>query len=226
MKLIVRIFSIFDPSARIFFRLNWISCILGFILLPSLFWVKFSRWNIFLIVFVNGLLKEFKVLLGEGVKSSSNLIFISLLIFIFFNNFYGLIPYVFTSSSHLIITLGLALPFWLRFIIYGWVNNTKHIFAHLVPVGTPGALMSFIVCIETVRNLIRPGTLAVRLAANMIAGHLLIVILRNQGVNVMISLFVVVRLVQVALLLLELAVSFIQSYVFSVLRCLYAGEVI
>jgi F-type H+-transporting ATPase subunit a len=60
---------------------------------------------------VKRLLREFKVLLGEGVKSSSNVIFISLLLFIFFNNFYGLIPYVFTSSSHLLVTLGLALPF-------------------------------------------------------------------------------------------------------------------
>lgn len=99
-------------------------------------------------------------------------------------------------------------------------------FAHLVPVGTPPALISFMVCIETIRNLIRPGTLAVRLAANIIAGHLLIVILRNSGVNVFFGVMIFVSLVQCLLLLLELAVSFIQSYVFSVLRCLYAGEVI
>jgi F0F1-type ATP synthase membrane subunit a len=66
----------------------------------------------------------------------------------------------------------------------------------------------------------------VRLAANIIAGHLLIVILRNQGVGVISFVFILVGLVQVLLLLLELAVSFIQSYVFSVLSCLYAGEVI
>jgi len=108
----------------------------------------------------------------------------------------------------------LALPLWLSFILYGWINNTIHIFAHLVPVGTPGVLISFMVCIETVRNLIRPGTLAVRLAANIIAGHLLIVILRNQGVNVITGLFLAVGVIQVLLLLLELAVSFIQSYVF------------
>jgi ATP synthase subunit 6 len=226
LALIVSIFSIFDPSSSLLFSLNWLSCLLGVVVLPLFYWIMIGRWGGFLIVLIEGLLKEFKVLLGSGVKSSCNLIFISLLMYIFFNNFLGLVPYVFTCSSHLIITLGLALPLWLAFMVYGWVNNTFHMLAHLVPVGTPGALMSFIVCIETIRNVIRPGTLAVRLAANIIAGHLLIVILSNQGVNVFLGLVVIVSLVQCLLLLLELAVAFIQSYVFSVLSCLYAGEVI
>ncbi|WP_431834057.1 F0F1 ATP synthase subunit A, partial [Escherichia coli] len=54
-------------------------------------------------------------------------------------------------------------------------------FAHLVPQGTPPVLIPFIVCIETIRNIIRPGTLAVRLAANIIAGHLLLTLLGNTG---------------------------------------------
>jgi F-type H+-transporting ATPase subunit a len=98
-------------------------------------------------------------------------------------------------------------------------------FAHLVPQGTPGVLIPFMVCIETIRNVIRPGTLAVRLSANIIAGHLLITLMGNTGPgmsSVIVSLLVVGQL---CLLVLESAVSIIQGYVFSVLRTLYSREV-
>jgi F-type H+-transporting ATPase subunit a len=124
-----------------------------------------------------------------------------------------------------VITLRLALSLWLTFIIYGWVNNTQHIFIHLVPQGTPGILIPFIVCIETVRNLIRPGTLAVRLAANIIAGHLLLTLLGNNGPSIRIPLLIILIIAQIALLILESAVAIIQSYVFAVLTTLYSREV-
>jgi F-type H+-transporting ATPase subunit a len=98
--------------------------------------------------------------------------------------------------------------------------------AHLVPLGTPGALIPLIVIIETVRNIIRPGTLAVRLAANIIAGHLLLVLLGNQGPGASSAILGVLLVVQVLLLVLETAVAAIQSYVFAVLSTLYSSEVI
>jgi len=79
--------------------------------------------------------------------------------------------YIFTRTRHLTLTLTLALPLWVRFILFGWIKNTNHIFEHLIPQGTPTLLIPFIVIIETIRNLIRPGTLAVRLTANIIAGQ-------------------------------------------------------
>jgi F-type H+-transporting ATPase subunit a len=109
--------------------------------------------------------------------------------------------------------------------LYGWVNNTHHILVHLVPQGTPNILIPFIVCIETIRNLIRPGTLAVRLAANIIAGHLLLTLLGNNGPSINFSLLTVLIIIQIALLTLESAVAIIQSYVFAVLRTLYSREV-
>lgn len=98
-------------------------------------------------------------------------------------------------------------------------------FAHLVPQGTPSVLMPFMVCIETVRNIIRPGTLAVRLAANIIAGHLLITLMGNTGPRLTLTLLSFLILAQIALLTLESAVAIIQSYVFAVLRTLYSSEV-
>ena len=97
--------------------------------------------------------------------------------------------------------------------------------AHLVPLGTPAVLMPFMVLIETIRNVIRPGTLAVRLAANIIAGHLLLVLLGNQGPSISSSLLGVLLLTQILLLTLESAVAIIQSYVFAVLATLYSREV-
>ena len=81
------------------------------------------------------------------------------------------------------------------------------------------------VLIETISNLIRPGTLAVRLAANIIAGHLLLVLLGNQGPNLTSVFLTVLIVTQILLLVLESAVAVIQSYVFAVLATLYSSEV-
>jgi len=95
----------------------------------------------------------------------------------------------------------------------------------LVPQGTPPILIPFIVCIETIRNIIRPGTLAIRLSANIIAGHLLLTLLGNTGNSLNLILINFLIITQILLLVLETAVSIIQSYVFTVLRTLYFREV-
>lgn len=224
--MITNLFSIFDPASSIFnFSLNWISALIGIILIPTYFWLiptrHFYLWN----NIINILHNEFKILIGNTGFNGSTFIFINLFSIILFNNFLGLFPYIFTSSSHLTFTLTLRLPLWLRFITYGWINNTKHILYHLVPQGTPGILIPFIVCIETIRNIIRPGTLAVRLTANIIAGHLLITLLGNTGTSIITIIIRILIVVQCLLLLLERAVSIIQSYVFAVLSTLYSREI-
>nr|AVN67735.1 ATP synthase F0 subunit 6 [Eurycotis opaca] len=221
------LFSVFDPSTSIMnLSLNWMSTMLGLIIIPMSFWLipsrQFILWNKLLI----NLHKEFKMLLGiKNINKGSSFIFISLFSMIMFNNFMGLFPYIFTSTSHMILTLTLALPLWISFMLFGWINNTQHMFAHLVPQGTPPVLMPFMVCIETISNMIRPGTLAVRLAANMIAGHLLLTLLGNTGPTLSYSLLSLLIVTQIALLVLESAVAIIQSYVFAVLSTLYSSEV-
>lgn len=98
-------------------------------------------------------------------------------------------------------------------------------FAHLVPQRTPNVLIPFIVLIESIRNIIRPGTLAVRLTANMIAGHLLITLLGNQTAERTGIVLIILINVQLLLITLEIAVSVIQSYVFTVLITLYTREI-
>nr|AUJ22871.1 ATP synthase F0 subunit 6 [Apocephalus antennatus] len=220
------LFSVFDPSSSILnLSINWISTFLGLLMIPSLFWLIPSRYHIIYNKILTTLHSEFKVLIGPMGSNGSTFIFISLFSLILFNNFMGLFPYIFTSTSHLTLTLSLALPLWLSFMLYGWINHTQHMLAHLVPQGTPAILMPFMVCIETISNIIRPGTLAVRLTANMIAGHLLMTLLGNTGPSMTILLINLLIIVQIALLILESAVSIIQSYVFAVLATLYSSEV-
>nr|AWV84346.1 ATP synthase F0 subunit 6 [Chonosia crassipennis] len=221
--MMTNLFSSFDPSTGIF-SLNWISSIMCIFFFPMVYWYFPNRY---MMIFKNTMMmlnNEFNMLMG--VKSiGSSLIFISLFMFIMYNNIMGLTPYVFTSSSHLVFTMSLALPLWISFMLFGWINNTNHMFCHLVPVGTPNLLMPFMVCIETISNLIRPGSLAVRLTANMIAGHLLMTLLGNSSIESGFYLMLII-MVQVMLMLFESAVCLIQAYVFTVLSTLYSSEVV
>nr|QNE85953.1 ATP synthase F0 subunit 6 [Calopteryx splendens] len=224
--MMTNLFSVFDPSSSIMGTpMNWTSSIIGMVMLPTMFWVIPSRWGMIWSNVTNTLHKEFKTLLGNNSMTGSTFLFVSLFGMIAFINFMGLFPYIFTNSSHMVFTLTLALPMWLSYMLYGWLNHTTHMFAHLVPSGTPGILMPFMVCIETISNMIRPGTLAVRLAANMIAGHLLLTLLGNNGPALSYMMMTLLLLMQMALLMLESAVSIIQSYVFAVLSTLYSSEV-
>nr|WHL46504.1 ATP synthase F0 subunit 6 [Edessena gentiusalis] len=220
------LFSIFDPSTNLFnLSFNWISTILGILFIPYSFWLIPNRhyffWNFILLKLHN----EFKTLLKNNYFQGSTFIFISMFSFILFNNFLGLFPYIFTSTSHLTLSLSISLPLWLSFMIYGWLNNSQHMFIHMIPQGTPTILMPFMVLIETISNMIRPGTLAVRLTANMIAGHLLMTLLSGTGPNMNNYFIFMLIMIQILLLILESAVAVIQSYVIAILSTLYSSEV-
>lgn len=224
--MITNLFSIFDPSTTLFnLSLNWIRTFIGIYLIPYSYWILPSRLNILWNSIIFTLHKEFKNLLGPTSINGITFIFISLFSLILFNNFLGLFPYIFTRTRHLTLTISLALPLWLRFIIFGWINHTQHIFAHLVPQGTPSILIPFIVCIESISNIIRPGTLAVRLTANIIAGHLLLTLLGNTGNSLSLLIINFLLISQILLLILEAAVAIIQSYVFTILATLYSSEI-
>lgn len=225
--MITNLFSIFDPSTNLFnLPLNWIRTFIGILFIPFSFWLIPNRHYFFWNFILNKLHIEFKTLLENNKNyHGSTFIFISIFSFILFNNFLGLFPYIFTRTSHLTLTLSISLPLWLRFILYGWINNTQYIFIHIIPQETPTILIPFIVLIETIRNIIRPGTLAIRLSANIIAGHLLITLLGNTGPILSLYIINLLIIVQLLLILLESAVSIIQSYVFAVLATLYSREV-
>lgn len=124
---------------------------------------------------------EFKSILNKIRRPGMPFLTLRILYYVILNNFLGLCPYIFTATRHLSVTCMLAIPLWVGHVAFSWINLTNNILAHLVPLRTPYALIPFMVLIELIRNRIRPLTLSVRLAANIIAGHLLLTLLGNQG---------------------------------------------
>nr|UPL65420.1 ATPase subunit 6 [Sadoletus valdezi] len=222
--MMTNLFSTFDPATSMSMSMNWISTMTCMTLIPMMYWTLPNRKMFMMNMITEKLYNEFKMLMGPNSKGMT-LMMISLFMFILVNNAMGLLPYIFTSSSHMVYTLTLALPLWMSLMIYGWINHTNHMFAHMIPAGTPALLMPFMVMIETISNIIRPGSLAVRLTANMIAGHLLMSLLGNNATNSKTIILPMIMMVQMGLMLFESAVALIQAYVFSVLSTLYSSEV-
>ena len=221
------LFSSFDPMVNIIgfnIRLNWISRIIPILVLPQAYWITSSQIIKSIENIINYLHGELAAVFGLVALPGTIFTFLRFFFFIFFCNLIGLAPYIFTRSSHMSFTLTLALPIWLGRIIFSMKNQYNRLFAHLVPTGTPGALIPVIVIIETVSNVIRPGTLSIRLAANIVAGHLLLTLLGSQGPNAQGIVLLVLMGRLILLLCLELAVACIQAYVFTILRSLYLNE--
>nr|YP_010602038.1 ATP synthase F0 subunit 6 [Kapsa arca]WAM61628.1 ATP synthase F0 subunit 6 [Kapsa arca] len=213
------LFSMFDPSTGIF-SLNWISTLIFLMIIPLNFWLFPNKINFMFMKITNTLVKEMNMLMPY---KGTSLVMISLFMFILINNVMGLLPYLFTSSSHLVYSLAMSLPIWISLMMYGWINKYNTMFSHTLPMGTPPILMPFMVMIETISNLIRPGSLSVRLTANMIAGHLLMSLLGNNSSSMV--LIISLMLIYLVLMVFELAVAIIQSYVFLTLSTLYSSEI-
>nr|AWN56375.1 ATP synthase F0 subunit 6 [Scaptocoris castanea] len=223
--MMTNLFSTFDPSTTLNTSMNWLSTPISIMILPLVYWVSPNRISWSMQNMMLTLHEEFKTLLNQKQVSGSTLLLTSMLMFILVNNITGILPYTFTSSSHLTFTLTLALPAWSSVMLFGWISNTKSMLAHLVPTSTPMMLMPFMVMIESISNLIRPGSLAVRLTANMIAGHLLMSLLGNTATNNNTYPLLFMIPLQMMLMTFEIAVALIQAYVFSVLSTLYTSEV-
>nr|YP_010610469.1 ATP synthase F0 subunit 6 [Cyphonia clavata]WAP90801.1 ATP synthase F0 subunit 6 [Cyphonia clavata] len=216
--MMMNLFSVFDPCTG-YMSLNWLSTMMFMVTINYKMWfIKNNTTWIINKMYLNMQKEMFNLMPYKG----STLMFMSMFIMILINNIMGLLPYTFTSSSHLVFSMSLALPMWLTMMSYGWLMKTNKMFKHLVPIGTPSMLMPFMIIIETISNLIRPGSLAVRLSANMIAGHLLMSLLGSNNSMMMKTILLTMFMM---LMTFELAVSIIQSYVFMTLMTLYSSEI-
>jgi len=220
--MIINLFSIFDPCTLLFKELRWIIILIGIVLIPIKVYLVNNYYLTIINKIINYLLNEFFVLL----KKNSSILIIIIIIFtiVFLNNVLGLFPYIFNRTRRLRVRLTLALIMWLSGFIIINLFNFSNILVHLIPQGTSLILIPFIVIIEIISLIIRPITLAIRLRANIIAGHLLIRLVRNSIERDKIGLFLSGAFGQILLTLLETAVSIIQSYVFLVLIVLYSVD--
>ena len=167
---------------------------------------------------------------SEGMKFFP-LVF-SLFMFILVANIVGLIPYTFTITSHIIITVSLALLVFLTVVIYGFAKNGLHFFKLFVPSGIPIFILPLVVFIEVFSFFLRPVSHSVRLFANMLAGHIalkvfasFIPLLAGLGIAGYAGAVMPLGMV-IALTALELLVAFLQAYVFTILTCIYLNDAI
>nr|YP_010892962.1 ATP synthase F0 subunit 6 [Regalecus russelii]WJQ22797.1 ATP synthase F0 subunit 6 [Regalecus russelii]BBG74570.1 ATPase subunits 6 [Regalecus glesne] len=155
------------------------------------------------------------------------ILFASLMIFLISLNMLGLLPYTFTPTTQLSLNMAFATPLWLATVIIGMRNQPTHALGHLLPEGTPTALIPVLIIIETISLFIRPLALGVRLTANLTAGHLLIQLIATAAfvlLPLMPSVAILTATLLLLLTLLEIAVAMIQAYVFVLLLSLYLQE--
>ena len=160
-----------------------------------------------------------------GSKAKPYFAFIfSLFMFVLFCNMFGMIPYTFTVTSHIIVTFVLAAFIFIGVTIVGFA---KHGFGYLklfVPSGVPAVLLPLIVVIEVISYLSRPVSLSVRLFANMMAGHTMMKVFGGFVISLGIVGGWLPLSFSVALTGLEILVAFLQAYVFAILTCIYLND--
>nr|URH14785.1 ATP synthase F0 subunit 6 [Saimiri cassiquiarensis]URH14850.1 ATP synthase F0 subunit 6 [Saimiri cassiquiarensis] len=153
-----------------------------------------------------------------------SLMLLTLITFISLNNLLGLTPYAFTPTTQLSMNIGMAIPLWMATVLMGLRLKTKTSLAHFLPQGTPTLLIPMLIIIETISLFIQPVALAVRLTANITAGHLLMHLLGTASLTLLsiyLSSSLVTIIVIILLITLELGVALIQAYVFTLLVSLY-----
>jgi F-type H+-transporting ATPase subunit a len=167
--------------------------------------------------------------IGEEGMRFFPLVF-SLFMFILTANMIGIIPYTFTTTSHLIVTVALALLVFLTVFIYGLYKNGLKFFKLFVPHGIPIYILPLIMVIEVISFLSRPVSHSVRLFANMLAGHITLKVFAGfvTSLSALGAVGAAGALLPLAMTTaltgLELLVAFLQAYVFTILTCIYLND--
>jgi ATP synthase subunit 6 len=194
----------------------------------SLFLVP-SRWQAIIEMLYKAMISMVSDNVGPTGEKYFPFIF-TLFLFVVLCNLAGLVPYSLTLTSHLVVTVALALIVFISVNIIGIREHGWHIFSLFLPSGTTFPLSLLLVPIEFVSYMFKPISLSVRLFANMMAGHTLLKVIAGFGWTLMgcsgILFFAhyVPLLVLFPLFGLELAVALIQAYVFAILSCIYLND--
>jgi F-type H+-transporting ATPase subunit a len=153
----------------------------------------------------------------------------TLFIFVLCSNFFGMVPYSFTVTSQIAVTLALACLVVGTVIVVGFAKHGVGFLKLFVP-HAPWYLLILLIPIEVISFLTRPISLSVRLFANMLAGHTMLAVFAGFVVSlgaaggIYMGVAIAPLLLIVAIMLLELLVAFLQAYVFAILTCIYLNE--
>ena len=170
-------------------------------------------------IFIANLLRE---TVGPSGRPYFPFIF-TLFMFVLFGNLFGMLPYSFTFTSHIIVTFALASVVFFGVTLIAIIKHKFHFFSFFLPPGVPLYMAPLLIPIEVISYLSRPISLSVRLFANMLAGHTLMKVF--AGFIFSLGLFGVAPwLFVVALTGLEIVIAFLQAFVFSILTCLYLND--
>jgi F-type H+-transporting ATPase subunit a len=150
----------------------------------------------------------------------------SIFIFILFCNLLGMVPYGFTVTSHIIVTFSLAITVFLVITTIGFVKHGLYFLTLFLPDGTPLWLAPLMIIIELFTYLARPISLSLRLAANMMAGHILLKVIAGFAVSLMIYLKFLPIPLMVMLIGFEIFVAILQAYIFTILSCVYLNDAV
>nr|QTT61125.1 ATP synthase F0 subunit 6 [Tritia corniculum]QTT61359.1 ATP synthase F0 subunit 6 [Tritia sp. p LAG-2017] len=228
--MLVDIFSSFDDNNQVFmslYVLMWIFSLITIVLFSSSYWVMSPRWLSIVSIFKDTASSQVFRSFGINMGGFVNII-TGLFLFLILMNMSGLVPYVFSPTSHLAVSLSLGLPLWLTLIVSAIFYNPSSVVAGLLPMGAPAPLNPFLVIIETVSIMVRPITLSVRLTANMSAGHIVLTLIGNYltASFFMSSIFSMLLLLSIQILytIFEFGISLIQAYIFCLLITLYSDE--
>jgi len=162
---------------------------------------------------------------GKGGRKYIPLIF-TLFLFILTCNLLGMLPYGFTVTSHISVTFALAMMIFLLVTLLGLYLHGWHFFSLFLPKGTPWWLAPLMVVIELFAYLARPVSLSLRLAANMVAGHVLLKVMAGFVVSMAIYLKVLPIPFIVVLIGFEIFVAVLQAYIFAILSCVYLNDAV
>ncbi len=162
---------------------------------------------------------------GEKGRKFVPLIF-TLFLFILTCNLFGMIPYGFTVTSHISITFALAMIVFLLVTLLGFFLHGLHFFSLFLPAGTPWWLAPLMIVIELFTYLARPISLSLRLAANMIAGHVLLKVIAGFVVTMAIYLKPIPLPFIIVLVGFEIFVAILQAYIFTILSCVYLNDAV
>ena len=177
--------------------------------------------------FIHGMVKD--IAGDEGVRRFFPFVF-TLFLFIFAANMLGMFPYFFTPTSQIVITATMALMVFFTVLVVGFAKNGLKFFKLFVPSGVPLYILPFVVLIEIISFFSRPLSHAVRLWANILAGHLVLKVFAGfvpamaAAGGVWIGASLLPLIMTVALYGLEFLVAFLQAYVFALLTCIYLND--